>query len=133
MQAWYVLFIIVVAFFVGIIVSALVDVCSKMLMMVFKKYVYTYWVVILIAGLIAPLALGFFGYIYVGQPSCEEYDAGPYQSCISYSDNGYEATSEEKMDRFNQYFLGSSFLLTAIAVASIPRREALEEYLKEQS
>ena len=54
----------------------------------------------LLVGFIVAIAISGFLAINLGKPSCEESSEEPYSSCISYADDGYETTSDQKWDKF---------------------------------
>ena len=54
----------------------------------------------LLVGFIAAIAISGFLAINLGNPSCEESSEEPYSSCISYADDGFEATSDQQWDKF---------------------------------
>jgi MFS family permease len=54
----------------------------------------------LIVGFIVAIAISGFLAINLGNPSCDEYESDPRGSCIRYADDGYEATSDQKWDKF---------------------------------
>lgn len=54
----------------------------------------------MIVGFIAAIAISGFLAINLGNPSCEEYDPDPRGGCISYADDGYETTSEQRWEKF---------------------------------
>ncbi len=54
----------------------------------------------LLVGLLVAIAISGYLAINLGNPSCEESSEEPYSSCISYADDGFEATSEQKWEKF---------------------------------
>ncbi len=51
-------------------------------------------------GLFAAIAVSGFLAINLGKPTCDEQGDPPYSSCVSYADDGYEASSNQKWDKF---------------------------------
>lgn len=55
----------------------------------------------LVAAVLAAVAISGYLAINVGAPSCDEYSDDPiYSNCTDYADDGFEATSEQKWDKF---------------------------------
>lgn len=54
----------------------------------------------LLVGLVVAVAISGYLAINLGNPSCEETSEEPYSSCVSYADDGYEATTEQKWEKF---------------------------------
>jgi hypothetical protein len=54
----------------------------------------------LLVGFIVAIAISGFLAINLGNPSCEESSEEPYSSCTSYADDGFEATSDQRWDKF---------------------------------
>lgn len=55
----------------------------------------------LVVGFLAAIAISGLLAINLGKPSCEEHADAPYSNnCISYADDGFEATSNQKWGKF---------------------------------
>lgn len=54
----------------------------------------------LLVGFLAAIAISGFIAVNLGKPSCDEQGDAPYSSCISYADDGFEATSDQRWDKF---------------------------------
>ncbi len=55
----------------------------------------------LLVGFLAAIAISGMLTINLGKPSCEEHADAPYSNnCISYADDGFEVTSDQKWDKF---------------------------------
>lgn len=75
----------------------------------------------LIVGFIVAIAISGFLAINLGNPSCDEYENDSRVSCISYADDGYEATSDQRWDKFLST-LPVTVIITSL-VAVIVRNE----------
>jgi len=54
----------------------------------------------LLVGFVVAVAISGYLAISLGNPSCEESSEEPYSSCVSYADDGFEATPEQKWEKF---------------------------------
>lgn len=54
----------------------------------------------LLVGFVVAVAISGYLAINLGNPSCEESSEEPYSSCVSYADDGFEATDEQKWQKF---------------------------------
>lgn len=54
----------------------------------------------ILVGFIVAIAISGLLAVNLGKPSCEESSEEPYSSCISYADDGYEATSDQRWVKF---------------------------------
>lgn len=54
----------------------------------------------LLVGFAAAIAISGLLAINLGKPSCEDTGDAPYSSCTQYADDGYEATSTQKWNKF---------------------------------
>jgi len=54
----------------------------------------------LLVGIAAAIAISGFLAINLGNPSCEESGDAPYSSCTQYADDGFEATNEQRLNKF---------------------------------
>jgi MFS family permease len=54
----------------------------------------------LLVGFAAAIAISGLLAINMGKPSCEESGDAPYSSCVSYADDGFEATSAQHWHKF---------------------------------
>ncbi len=54
----------------------------------------------ILVGLVVAVAISGFLAINLGNPSCEESSEEPYSSCVSYADDGFEATTEQRWEKF---------------------------------
>ena len=54
----------------------------------------------ILIGFLAGIAISGFLAINLGNPSCDEQGDPPYSSCVSYADDGYEASSSQRWDKF---------------------------------
>ncbi len=70
----------------------------------------------LIVGFIAAIVISGFLAINLGRPSCEEYDDDPRGSCITYADNGFESTSDQKWDKFWSTLPVTTIITSLVAV-----------------
>lgn len=75
----------------------------------------------LIVGIIVAIAISGFLAINLGNPSCDEYENDSRGSCISYADDGYEAKSDQRWDKFLST-LPVTVIITSL-VAVIVRNE----------
>lgn len=51
-------------------------------------------------GFVVAIAISGFLAINLGKPSCEDSGDAPYSSCTQYADDGYEASSTQKWNKF---------------------------------
>lgn len=70
----------------------------------------------MIVGFIAAIAISGFLAINLGNPSCEEYDPDPRGGCISYADDGYETTSEQRWEKFWDTLPVTAIITSLVAV-----------------
>lgn len=70
----------------------------------------------LIVGFIAAIAISGFLAVNLGKPSCEESSEEPYSSCISYADDGFETTSDQKWDKFWSTLPVTAIITSLVAV-----------------
>lgn len=54
----------------------------------------------ILVGIVAAIAISGFLAINLGNPSCEESGDAPYSSCTQYADDGFEATSTQRLNKF---------------------------------
>ncbi|MDQ3159034.1 MAG: hypothetical protein M3P98_02790 [bacterium] len=54
----------------------------------------------ILGGIAAGIIISGYIAISFGKPSCDEYDGAPYNSCISYDDNGFEPSSDQQISKF---------------------------------
>ena len=54
----------------------------------------------LLVGLFVAVAISGLLAVNLGKPSCNEQGDAPYSSCVSYADDGFQATSSQKWDKF---------------------------------
>jgi hypothetical protein len=54
----------------------------------------------ILIGFLVAIAISGFLAINLGNPSCEESSEEPYSSCTSYADDGFEATDEQRWQKF---------------------------------
>lgn len=54
----------------------------------------------MLCGIGAAIVISGFLATQLGQPSCDETDDAPYSSCTQYADDGFEATSTQRWDKF---------------------------------
>lgn len=54
----------------------------------------------MLCGIGAAIVISGFLATQLGQPSCDETGDAPYSSCTQYADDGFEATSTQKWDKF---------------------------------
>ena len=54
----------------------------------------------LLIGFLAAITISGVLAINLGEPSCDEQGDPPYNSCVSYADDGYEASSSQRWDKF---------------------------------
>lgn len=109
----------------GVFISAIVEILHDYTQKLLKKKSNTKWLIIFIAGIIAPIVIGLITASTLGNPSCEEYSDGPQQTCISRSEDGFKVTYEQRKEKFKEIFFQSSFILTAITIASIASSDKL--------
>lgn len=57
----------------------------------FPYFIVGFAVAAAVSGLLA---------VNLGQPSCDESGDAPYSNCVSYADNGFEATAAQKWNNF---------------------------------
>lgn len=71
----------------------------------------------LLIGFIAAIAISGILAINLGKPSCDEHADAPYSgSCISYADDGFEATGNQKWDEFWNALPVTVVIVSLIAV-----------------
>lgn len=109
--------IIIGGIVVGLFVGALVDLLHDYLARFIKGKYAINWITIFVFSLIVPLILGLVVSSTLGSPSCEETDEIGH--CISRADDGFEATDNQKIEKFKSVFFSSSFVLSSIAFVSL--------------
>lgn len=70
----------------------------------------------LILGFIVAIAISGFLAINLGSPSCDEYDSDPRGSCISYAYDGYEATTEQRWEKFWSTLPVTAIITSLVAI-----------------
>lgn len=71
---------------------------------------------LLMAVVVLPAIWGYMGYVNLGEPTCEETSDGPYSVCISYADDSFEPTDQEKWSEFSRKFIQAEFFLVSMVV-----------------
>ncbi len=80
----------------------------------------------LVVGFLAAIAISGLLAINLGKPSCDEHADAPYgNNCISYADDGLEATSNQKWGKFWS-ILPITMIITAL-IAVIVRNQILKD------
>ncbi|MGE5327816.1 MAG: hypothetical protein ACM3KH_00610 [Thiobacillus sp.] len=71
----------------------------------------------ILVGLIAAIVVSGYFATTLGKPSCEERDdAGTFSSCAQYADDGFDATTNQKWDKFWNTLPITAVITTLIAV-----------------
>ena len=116
-------FIAILAALIGALISFLGDELKSKMATTIKSEVVINWLFGLSMVIILPALWGLWGYYPLGAPSCEEYDSEPNGGCVSYADNGFEPSSEQRWKKFSENFLQSEFVIAAVLAARYGKTE----------
>lgn len=70
----------------------------------------------ILVGLVVAIAISGFLAINLGNPSCEESSEEPYSNCVSYADDGFEATTEQRWEKFWSTLPVTAIIASLVAV-----------------
>lgn len=71
---------------------------------------------VLVGAMVAVAVCGYLA-LNLGSPSCDEYGEAPYNSCLSYGDDGFKATGKQQWGKFLSSL--PTFMIISVLIAVI--------------